>query len=143
MGFVYQQHHLMPEFSALENVALPLRLNGVGRKEAEQRSSALLSKVGLESRLAHLPSELSGGERQRVAVARALVHQPKLVMADEPTGNLDDASAQELMTLTVELSDAHGVALLVVTHDRSMLGYFDRVLTLSEGLLTSVSVGEG
>lgn len=143
MGFVYQQHHLMPEFSALENVALPLRLNGVGRKEAEQRSSALLSKVGLESRLGHLPSELSGGERQRVAVARALVHQPKLVMADEPTGNLDDASAQELMTLTVELSDAHGVALLVVTHDRSMLGYFDRVLTLSEGLLTSVSVGEG
>jgi lipoprotein-releasing system ATP-binding protein len=143
MGFVYQQHHLMPEFSALENVALPLRLNGVGRKEAEQRSSALLSKVGLESRLGHLPSELSGGERQRVAVARALVHQPKLVMADEPTGNLDDASAQELMTLMVELSDAHGVALLVVTHDRSMLGYFDRVLTLSEGLLTSVSVGEG
>jgi len=143
MGFVYQQHHLMPEFSALENVALPLRLNGVGRKEAEQRSSALLAKVGLEARLGHLPSELSGGERQRVAVARALVHQPKLVMADEPTGNLDDASAQELMTLMVELSDAHGVALLVVTHDRSMLGYFDRVLTLSEGLLTSVSVGEG
>ena len=137
MGFVYQQHHLMPEFSALENVALPLRLNGLARKDAEQRSSALLSKVGLEARLGHLPSELSGGERQRVAVARALVHQPKLVMADEPTGNLDDASAQELMALMVELSDAHGVALLVVTHDRSMLGYFDRVLALSEGKLTT------
>ncbi len=143
MGFVYQQHHLMPEFSALENVALPLRLNGLARKDAEQRSSALLSKVGLEARLGHLPSELSGGERQRVAVARALVHQPKLVMADEPTGNLDDASAQELMALMVELSDAHAVALLVVTHDRSMLGYFDRVLALSEGQLTTVSPGGG
>ena len=143
MGFVYQQHHLMPEFSALENVALPLRLNGLVRKDAEQRSSALLSKVGLEARLGHLPSELSGGERQRVAVARALVHQPKLVMADEPTGNLDDASAQELMALMAELSDAHGVALLVVTHDRSMLGYFDRVLALSEGQLTTVPPGGG
>jgi lipoprotein-releasing system ATP-binding protein len=143
MGFVYQQHHLMPEFSALENVALPLRLNGLARKDAEQRSSALLSKVGLEARLGHLPSELSGGERQRVAVARALVHQPKLVMADEPTGNLDDASAQELMALMAELSDAHGVALLVVTHDRSMLGYFDRVLALSEGQLTTVPPGGG
>jgi lipoprotein-releasing system ATP-binding protein len=143
MGFVYQQHHLMPEFSALENVALPLRLNGLARKDAEQRSSALLSKVGLEARLGHLPSELSGGERQRVAVARALVHQPKLVMADEPTGNLDDASAQELMALMVELSDAHAVALLVVTHDRSMLGYFDRVLALSEGQLTTVPPGGG
>jgi lipoprotein-releasing system ATP-binding protein len=143
MGFVYQQHHLMPEFSALENVALPLRLNGLARKDAEQRSSALLSKVGLEARLGHLPSELSGGERQRVAVARALVHQPKLVMADEPTGNLDDASAQELMALMVELSDAHEVALLVVTHDRSMLGYFDRVLALSEGQLTTAPPGGG
>lgn len=143
MGFVYQQHHLLPEFSALENVALPLRLNGVGRKDAEQRSGVLLSTVGLEARLGHLPSELSGGERQRVAVARALVHHPKLVMADEPTGNLDDASAQELMALMVELSDAHGVALLVVTHDRSMLGYFHRVLALSEGQLTPVSAGGG
>lgn len=143
MGFVYQQHHLMPEFTALENVALPLRLNGIGRKDAEQRSSALLSKVGLEARLAHLPSELSGGERQRVAVARALVHHPKLVMADEPTGNLDGTSAQELMTLMVELSKTHGVTLLVVTHDRSMLEHFDRVLTLSEGRLSSASTGAG
>ena len=143
MGFVYQQHHLMPEFSALENVALPLRLNGVGRKDAERRSFELLSRVGLEARVAHLPSELSGGERQRVAVARALVHQPKLVMADEPTGNLDDASAQELMSLMVELSNAHGVTLLVVTHDRSMLTHFDRVLTLSAGRLSSESVGGG
>jgi lipoprotein-releasing system ATP-binding protein len=143
MGFVYQQHHLMPEFTALENVALPLRLNGVGRKDAEQRSSALLSKVGLEARLSHLPSELSGGERQRVAVARAMVHQPELVMADEPTGNLDDTSAQELMALLVELSDAHGVSLLVVTHDRSMLGHFDRVLTLTEGRLSVMPSGGG
>lgn len=143
MGFVYQQHHLLPEFTALENVALPLRLNGVGRREAEQRSAELLARVGLQQRLTHLPSQLSGGERQRVSVARALVHQPQLVMADEPTGNLDDTSAQELMALMVALSEEHGVALLAVTHDRSMLSHFHRVLTLAEGLLTSAITGGG
>lgn len=143
MGFVYQQHHLLPEFTALENVALPLRLNGAGRREAEQRSAELLAKVGLQQRLSHLPSQLSGGERQRVSVARALVHKPQLVMADEPTGNLDGTSAQKLMALMVALSEEHGVALLVVTHDRSMLGHFHRVLTLAEGLLTSPIAGDG
>ena len=135
MGFVYQQHHLLPEFSALENVALPLRLNGLSQTIAEQQSRELLDRVGLGARLQHLPGELSGGERQRVAVARALIHQPKLVMADEPTGNLDTTSAAELMALMVELSESSGVAFLVVTHDPSMLHQFDRVLTLVDGKL--------
>ena len=135
IGFVYQQHHLLPEFSALENVALPLRLNGLSQTIAEQQSRELLDRVGLGARLRHLPGELSGGERQRVAVARALIHQPKLVMADEPTGNLDTTSAAELMALMVELSESSGVAFLVVTHDPSMLHQFDRVLTLVDGKL--------
>jgi len=135
MGFVYQQHHLLPEFSALENVALPLRLNGLSQTIAEQQSRELLDRVGLGARLQHLPGELSGGERQRVAVARALIHQPKLVMADEPAGNLDTTSAAELMALMVELSESSGVAFLVVTHDPSMLHQFDRVLTLVDGKL--------
>lgn len=142
MGFVYQQHHLLPEFSALENVALPLRLNGLSQTIAEQQSRELLDRIGLGARLQHLPGELSGGERQRVAVARALIHQPKLVMADEPTGNLDTTSAAELMALMVELSESSGVAFLVVTHDPSMLHKFDRVLTLVDGKLQAVSADD-
>ena len=142
MGFVYQQHHLLPEFSALENVALPLRLNGLPQRQAEQQSGELLGRIGLGARLRHLPAQLSGGERQRVAVARALVHQPKLVMADEPTGNLDTASAAELMALMVELSESSGVAFLVVTHDTPMLHQFDRVLTLVEGKLQSAAAND-
>ncbi|MAD93757.1 MAG: lipoprotein-releasing system ATP-binding protein LolD [Gammaproteobacteria bacterium] len=142
MGFVYQQHHLLPEFSALENVALPLRLNGLSQTIAEQQSRKLLDRIGLEARVEHLPGELSGGERQRVAVARALIHQPKLVMADEPTGNLDTTSASELMALMVELSESSGVAFLVVTHDPSMLHQFDRVLTLVDGKLQAVSADD-
>ena len=142
MGFVYQQHHLLPEFSALENVALPLLLNGLSQTIAEQQSRKLLDRIGLEARVEHLPGELSGGERQRVAVARALIHQPKLVMADEPTGNLDTTSAAELMALMVELSESSGVAFLVVTHDPSMLHQFDRVLTLVDGKLQAVSADD-
>ena len=142
MGFVYQQHHLLPEFSALENVALPLRLNGLSQTIAEQQSRKLLDRIGLGARVQHLPGELSGGERQRVAVARALIHQPKLVMADEPTGNLDTTSAAELMALMVELSESSGVAFLVVTHDPSMLHQFDRVLTLVGGKLQAVSADD-
>lgn len=142
MGFVYQQHHLLPEFSALENVALPLRLNGLSQTIAEQQSRKLLDRIGLGARFQHLPGELSGGERQRVAVARALIHQPKLVMADEPTGNLDTTSAAELMALMVELSESSGVAFLVVTHDPSMLHQFDRVLTLVDGKLQAVSADD-
>lgn len=135
MGFVYQQHHLLSEFTALENVAMPLRLNGLSQPEAEQRSAALLTRVGLARRLHHLPSELSGGERQRVAVARALIHAPSVVLADEPSGNLDSASARELMSLMVDLSESAAVGFLVVTHDPSMLDHFDRVLTLVDGKL--------
>ena len=142
MGFVYQQHHLLPEFSALENVALPLRINGLSQTIAEQQSRKLLDRIGLGARVQHLPGELSGGERQRVAVARALIHQPKLVMADEPTGNLDTTSAAELMALMVELSESSGVAFLVVTHDPSMLHQFDRVLTLVDGKLQAVSADD-
>ena len=142
MGFVYQQHHLLPEFSALENVALPLRLNGLSQTIAEQQSRKLSDRIGMGARVEHLPGELSGGERQRVAVARALIHQPKLVMADEPTGNLDTTSAAELMALMVELSESSGVAFLVVTHDPSMLHQFDRVLTLVDGKLQAVSADD-
>ena len=142
LGFVYQQHHLLPEFTALENVALPLRLNGASQQDAQTRSAHLLERVGLGPRLRHLPAELSGGERQRVAVARALIHAPKLVLADEPTGNLDATSASELMSLMVELSELRSVAFLVVTHDASMLHQFDRVLTLIDGRLSEAdSVG--
>ena len=133
MGFVYQQHHLLPEFSALENVALPQRLNRVFKVDADVASREILEAVGLGHRLQHLPSALSGGERQRVAVARALAHQPRIVLADEPTGNLDQASAVQLMDLMVALSEGNGTAFLVVTHDVSMLHRFHRVLTLSEG----------
>ena len=133
MGFVYQQHHLLPEFTALENVALPLRLNGASQQDAQSRSADLLERVGLGHRLSHIPSELSGGERQRVAVARALIHGPKLVLADEPTGNLDATSAAELMSLMVELSESSTVAFLVVSHDAARRHHGGRVLTLTEG----------
>jgi lipoprotein-releasing system ATP-binding protein len=133
MGFVYQQHHLLPEFSALENVALPQRLNNLSKGAAEDAAQRILEEVGLGHRLQHLPSALSGGERQRVAVARALSHKPTLVLADEPTGNLDQVSASHLMDLMVSLSEANNTAFLVVTHDVSMLHRFHRVLTLNEG----------
>lgn len=139
MGFVYQQHHLLPEFSAVENVALPQRLNRLDKMVAEASSREILEAVGLDHRLDHLPSALSGGERQRVAVARALAHRPRLVLADEPTGNLDQTSAVQLLDLMVSLSEANGTAFLVVTHDVSMLHRFHRVLTLNEGRIEAYS----
>ena len=139
LGFVYQQHHLLPEFTALENVSIPQRLNGVSRDLAEQASRRMLQRVGLEHRLSHVPAALSGGERQRVAVARALVHHPRLVLADEPTGNLDQRTAQELFTTMHELSRSEGIAFLVVTHDITMLDFFDRRLSLNDGVLQPLS----
>ena len=135
MGFVYQQHHLLAEFSAEENVALTQRLLGIGESLARKAAREMLALVGLEDRLSHLPGALSGGERQRVAVARALVNKPQVVLADEPTGSLDRASAEILMDLLSNLSRAQGTSFVVVTHDVSMLQRFDRVQSLDAGKL--------
>ncbi|NCF34555.1 MAG: ATP-binding cassette domain-containing protein [Proteobacteria bacterium] len=135
MGFVYQQHHLLAEFSAVENVAIPQRLLGISEQQARQTATVLLEQVGLGHRLQHLPGALSGGERQRVAVARALVNKPRIVLTDEPTGSLDRDSAEQLMGLLSQLSRDQGTAFLVVTHDLSMLERFDRVERLDGGIL--------
>lgn len=133
MGFIYQFHHLLMEFSAVENVAMPLLINGMDRIKALKESENMLNQVGLAHRLTHLPSQLSGGERQRVAIARALINKPKLVLADEPTGNLDKSNAEQVFELFLKLNQTHNTTLVVVTHDQELAQRFDRVIRLDDG----------
>lgn len=135
LGFVYQFHHLMPEFTALENVSMPLLIRGERPAVASDAAGQILQRVGLEDRLQHKPSQLSGGERQRVALARAIVTRPGCLLADEPTGNLDDENSNKIIGLLHELHDEFNIAIVLVTHDRELAGQMQRLLLLQEGSL--------
>ena len=138
IGFVYQLHHLLPELSALENVVLPQLIAGLERREAERRASELLAYLGLGERLDHRPAELSGGEQQRVAIARAVANAPRVILADEPTGNLDPKTAEHVFQTLVQLVRAAGVAALVATHDMHLADRMDRRVTLIDGRVREV-----
>jgi lipoprotein-releasing system ATP-binding protein len=139
VGFVYQFHHLLPEFSALENVALPQRANGMARAEAEARGRSLLEKVGVAARADHRPAALSGGEQQRVAFCRALANAPKLLLADEPTGNLDPATSEQVFGALLQVVRETGLAALVATHNLELAGKMDRIVRLEDGVVTEAT----
>lgn len=135
VGFIYQFHHLLPEFNALENVMLPQVVAGLSKPKARKNAAALLTKLGLEARLDHRPSELSGGEQQRVAIARALINKPKILLADEPTGNLDEVTGNGVMNELLRLSREEGISALIATHNNDLAKKMDRCVTLHNGLL--------
>lgn len=135
LGFVYQFHHLLSEFTALENVAMPLLMSNISTREAESRSREILQKIGLGDRLEHKPGEMSGGERQRAAIARALVTNPKCILADEPTGNLDEKTASQVFDVMMDLNRALGISLIMVTHNLALAGRFPVIKNLHEGQL--------
>jgi len=135
IGFVYQFHHLLPEFTALDNVALPQRIAGATKAEARERAASLLSTLGLAERVDHQPAQMSGGEQQRVAVARSLANRPRLLLADEPTGNLDPATSKVVFQALHDLVRETGVAALIATHNMELAGYMDRVFALKDGHL--------
>ena len=136
LGFVYQFHHLLPEFSALENVMMPLLIGKTPKSEATDRATQILSEVGLSERLTHRPAQLSGGERQRAAIARAMVTAPDCILADEPTGNLDEATAQAVMALFLKLKEQYNTALVLVTHDQKVAALMQHTYLLRQGILT-------
>jgi putative ABC transport system ATP-binding protein len=141
VGFVFQSFNLLPYRTALENVEVPLMISGISPKERRARAGALLEKVGLGARTSHRPSELSGGEQQRVAIARSLANEPSILLADEPTGNLDSATGTGVMTLLKELNQG-GLTLILVTHDMTVAGYADRIVRLRDGKIVSIEVSQ-
>lgn len=141
IGFIYQFHHLLPDFTAIENIAMPLLIGGIDPKTAKKRAMAMLDAVNLPRRAHHRPSELSGGERQRVAIARALINKPALVMADEPTGNLDKQTAETIFDLMVALNRQHGTAFIVVTHDLNLAQKLSMQLEMNNGQLIQTGYG--
>ena len=139
IGFVFQFHQLLPEFTALENVCIPAYIAGKSKAEAEERATELLGFLNLSDRLEHKPSELSGGEQQRVAVARALVNNPSVILADEPSGNLDSENKNELHKMFFKLRDTFGQTIIIVTHDRQLANMSDRILQIKDGLIVNES----
>ena len=135
IGFVYQFHNLLPEFTALDNVVMPQLIAGASKKDAKERASDLLTKMGLEERIDHRPAELSGGEQQRVAIARALANRPRLILADEPTGNLDENTGNGVMDMLLNLSREEGISALIATHNNTLANRMDRIVTLKNGVV--------